>query len=101
MLKRLGIPVLALAALTTIVPAVGMARDRDDHRGGERQEAYRGHDDDRVRDRDWDRDHDRRGWNAGFGFNTAPVPAPAPVANGYYDQYGNWHPYVNYGRYGY
>ena len=95
MLKRLGISTMALAAaLAVATPAVTLARDRDDHRGGEHHEFYRG--------RDWD--HDRHGWGLGFGY-TAPVPAPAP---GYYDQFGVWHPYTYYpnapypnGYYGY
>ena len=87
MLKRLGISTMALAAaLAVATPAVSLARDRDDHRGGEHHEFYRGH------DRDWDRG---RGWSFGFGY-TAPVSAPvvpAPAA-GYYDQFGVWHPYA-------
>ena len=107
MLRRLGIPALALAAaLSAAVPGVTMARDRDDHR-----EAFQGnaevrdrdfdHDRDRDHDRDWDRDRGR--WNLGFGVYGAPVPAPAPSPAGYYDQYGTWHPYASYGRgyYGY
>jgi len=104
MLKRLGISTMVLAAaLAVATPAVSLARDRDDHRGGEHHESYRGHD--RDRDHDWDRG---RGWSFGFGY-TAPVPAPAPApAAGYYDQYGAWHPYSYYpnapypnGYYGY
>ena len=91
------------AALAVAAPAVSLARDRDDHPGGH-HEVYRGRE--AWRGRDWD--HDRRGWSLGFGY-TAPVPAPvvpAPAA-GYYDQFGDWHPY-NYpsapypnGYYGY
>lgn len=81
MLKRFGISTMALAAaLAVATPAVSLARDRDDHRGGEHHEFYRGR----------DGDHDRRGWGFGFGY-TAPVPAP-----GYYDQFGVWHPYTYY-----
>jgi hypothetical protein len=104
MLKRLGISTMALAAaLAVAAPAVSLARDRDDHRGGERHEVYRGHDG--WRGRDWD-----RGWGFGFGYfgyNAVPVPAPAPAA-GYYDQFGVWHAYNYYpnapypnGYYGY
>ena len=96
MLKKLGISTLALAAaLAVATPAVSLARDRDDHRGGERHEVYRGHDG--WRGRDWDRD--RHGWSFGFGY---AAPAPAPPA-GYYDQFGVWHPYTYYpnGYYGY
>ena len=82
MLKRLAISTMALAALAVATPAVSLARDRDDHRGGERHEFYRG--------RDWD--HDRHGWGFRFGYR-APVPAPAP---GYYDQFRVWHPYTYY-----
>jgi hypothetical protein len=103
MVKRLGISTIALAAiLAAAVPGVSLARDRDDHRGGEHHEVYRGHD--RWRDRDWDRG---RGSSLGFGY-TAPVPVPVPAAAGYYDQFGVWHPYTPYpnapypnGYYGY
>lgn len=97
MRKWFGIPTLALAAaLATTIPAVSSARDRDDHRDGERHEVYRGHDDGRWRDRDGDRDSDR--WR--FGYYSAPAPAPVPYASGYYDQYGVWHPYAYYQPYG-
>ena len=107
MLKRLGISTMALAAiLAAAVPGVSLARDRDDHRGGEHHEFNRGHEGGRDRDWDHDRDGDRdrdwdrgRGWSFGFGYNAVPVPAPAP-ASGYYDQYGVWHAY-NYYPYGY
>jgi hypothetical protein len=108
MLKRLGISTVALAAALAIAtPGVTLARDRDDHRGGEHHEIYRGHNG--WRDRDWDRD--RRGWNFSFGYTTpvpVPVPARAVPAEGYYDQFGAWHPYNYYpnapfpnGYYGY
>jgi len=87
MLKRLGIPVFALAAaLASITPAV--ARDRDDHRGVERHETSR-RSDDRWESRD--RYRGNSAWS--FGYYSAPAPVPAPVASGYYDRYGNWHPY--------
>jgi hypothetical protein len=100
MLKKLGISTMALAAaLVVATPGVSLARDRDDHRGGERHEIYRGRDG--WRGRDWDRD--RHGWSFGFGYAApVPVPVPAPAA-GYYDQFGVWHPYAYYpnGYYGY
>ena len=101
MTKKIKIPALALAAaLTATIPAVSMARDRDDH-----HEAVRGRDD---RDFRWDRGHDRGGWNVGLGVYADPVPVPvatpvpAPAPTGYYDQYGVWHPYAyGNGYYGY
>lgn len=90
MLKKLGIPTLALAmGLAVAAPAVTLARGRDDNRGRgvEHHEVYRGRD-----DRGW-RGGDRGRFNFGFGVYAAPAPA------GYYDQYGIWHPYV-YGPYG-
>jgi hypothetical protein len=93
MLKKLGIPTLALAmAMAVAAPAVSLARGRDAVRGGgfARQEVYRG--------------HDARVWRGGggpyfnFGVGVYAVPAPAPA--GYYDQYGVWHPYAYYGPYG-
>lgn len=103
MFKKLRFSALGLAAAMAVaVPTVSLARDHDGGRGGRgfaRQE-YRGGDHDRGRD--WDRgrsfyrdyDHDR-----GWGFGVYVNPAPAPVANGYYDQYGVWHPYA-YDQYG-
>jgi hypothetical protein len=100
MLRKLGIPILAMAAaLAVAVPSVTIARDRDDHRGDDHHEAVR-------RDFHGDRDRFRGGWNIGVGVYPAPVPvpvAPPPAPSGYYDQYGVWHPYVTYpnGYYGY
>jgi len=96
MFKRLRLSAVALAAaLAVATPGISLARDRDDHRGGEHREFYGGRDG--WRDRGWDRDRDRdRHWSFGFGYAApVPVPAPAPV-NGYYDQYGVWHPYAYY-----
>lgn len=89
MLKRFGIPALALAsALAIAAPSVTFARGRDDYRGS-------GRDFDRhvvVRDRDH-----RGGFNFGLGFyadpTPVPVPVPVPAPSGYYDEYGIWHPY--------
>ena len=90
MLKKLGIPTLALAmALAVAAPAVSLARGRDEHRGGgfDRHEVYRGRD-----ARVW---RGRGGPSFNFGVGVYAAPAPA----GYYDQYGVWHPY-GYGAYG-
>jgi hypothetical protein len=102
MLRRFGIPTLALtAALAVAAPTVTLARDRDDHRGGNTNshESFHGRDnrsfdrDDRRVDRD---DHSR--FNFGAGFYRGPVPAQA--ASGFYDQYGVWHPYGFYDQFG-
>lgn len=105
MLKRFGIPALALAsALAIAAPTMSFARDRGDSRGGRQvaRQDFRGRGDDhfdrgnRHFDRD-DRNFDRGGFNFGVGFYAnpvpVPVPVPAPVPSGYYDQYGIWHPY--------
>ena len=110
MLKRFGIPALALAsALAIAAPTMSFARDRGgnerggNERGGRQVERsdFRGRADDHFdRDRHFDRDDDDRfnyGWN--FYANPVPVPVPTPVPNGYYnqngyyDQYGIWHQY--------
>ena len=93
MLNKLGIPTLALVtAMAVAAPTVTLARDRDDRRGGDsdRHETFRGRNErgGRFEDRD-DRDF-------GLGFYSAPAPA----ANGYYDQYGVWHPYGSYDQFG-
>ena len=103
MFKKLGIPTLALAtAMAVAAPTVTLARDRDDHRGGDsdRHEAFRGRDDrgGRFRDRD-DHDRDFRGGNR-FNFGVGVYSAPAPAASGYYDQFGVWHPYGYYDQFG-
>ena len=93
MFKKLGIPTLALAtAMAVAAPTVTLARDRDDHRGGDvgRQEALRGRD---------DRGGGFRGGNR-FNFGVGFYSAPAPAASGYYDQYGVWHPYGYYDQFG-
>ena len=99
MLKRFGIPSLALATLMAVAaPTITLARDRDDRGGGRDFDRH-----DVVRDRDHDRRSDRDDrFHFGVGVYTAPAPviAPAPVpapAAGYYDQYGVWHPYEYYG----
>jgi hypothetical protein len=95
MLKRFGLPVLALAsALAVAAPTMTFAADRNDHRGGPdqrgpeiaRHETFRGRDDRRVVVRD---DHARL--NFGVGFYAPPVSVP--VARGFYDQCGVWHTY--------
>ena len=93
MLKRFGIPTLALATVLAVAaPTVTLARDRDDHRGGDfdRHEVFHSRDDHEAR---------RRGLNFGVGVYAAPAPVitPAPAPAGYYDQYGVWHPYTYYG----
>jgi hypothetical protein len=103
MLKRFGITTFALAtALAVAAPTVTLARDRDDHRGGDvgRQEAFRGRDDrgGHFQDRD-DRDWGFRGGNR-FNFGVGVYSAPAPAAGGYYDQFGVWHPYGYYDQFG-
>jgi len=100
MLKKLGIPTLALAtAMAVVAPTVTLARDRDDHRGGDfgRHEVVHGRDDRDVRFRGGP------GFNFGVGVYAAPAPiysAPAPGAGGYYDQFGVWHPYGYYDQFG-
>ena len=108
MLKRLGIPALALASAFAIAaPNVTLAADRggdrDGHQGARQEFRDRGNDRDRHFDRDdrdgrrFDRsDHGR--FNFGVGVYAAPVPAPA--ASGYYDQYGVWHAYGYYDQFG-
>lgn len=97
MLKKFGLSTLALAAaLAVAVPTVSLAADRGgDHRGGR----------DFDRHEDVRRDDHVRGRGFGVGVYVAPTivaPAPAPAANGYYDQYGVWHPYAYYPQpYGY
>ncbi|HEX6897355.1 MAG TPA: hypothetical protein VF146_18880 [Bryobacteraceae bacterium] len=119
MLKRLGIPALALASAFAIAaPNVTLAADRggnrDGHEGARQEFRDRGNDRDRHFDRDdrhFDRDDrrfDRDGrrfdrddhgrFNFGVGVYAAPVPAPA--ASGYYDQYGVWHAYGYYDQFG-
>ncbi len=95
MLKRFGISTLALAVAA---PTVTLARDKDDHRGGDsnRHEVYRGRD----RDDQHFRGNDRFNFGVGAYAAPAPVVAPAPPAAGYYDQYGVWHPYAYSDQFG-
>ena len=92
MLRKLGIPTLAVAAaLAMTAPAATFARDRDDHRGRsvERHEEFRGHE---FRAYDHDRGH--------FNFGVGIYAAPAPAASGFYDRFGVWHPNGFYDRFG-
>jgi hypothetical protein len=93
MLKRFGIPALALAGVMALAsPAVTLAAGRDDHRGRggfEQNERFRDRDDHGARF-----DH-RGGFNFGVGIYAPPAPA-----NGYYDQFGVWHPYGFYDQFG-
>lgn len=111
MLKKLGLPALALGvALTILSPASVLARDhdRDDDRGYYGRGNYYGY---QMSPHEWheyqeharherheERERARRFYNRGYynggyyysnpGYYTAP-------SNGYYDQWGNWHPYNN------
>ncbi len=101
MLKRFGIPALALASVLAITaPTVTLAADRGGERGGREvaRQDFRGRGDDHFDrgGRRFDRD-DRGGFNFGVGFyadpTPVPIPVPVPAPSGYYDQYGIWHPY--------
>jgi hypothetical protein len=87
MKNKFGLMVATLGtALALLAPATAMARDRDD-RGRDGHE-YREHE----RHERWER---APRYN-GNGFYSAPsygygYTAPA---DGYYDRYGNFHPYV-------
>jgi hypothetical protein len=98
MLKRFRIPTLALAAsMAVAVPTFTFARDRGESRGHE--QAFRGREFHEGHEDRWRGEGFRRGYsNLGFGVYAAP--APAPGANGYYDQYGVWHPYGYYDQFG-
>jgi hypothetical protein len=114
MLKKLGIPTLALATVMAVAaPGMSLAAGRDDHgnnnrgNGTEHHEVARGQDDHDARFRGGDRDRDNGRFSFGLGFYSAPArvvvapPAPVPpAAAGYYDQYGVWHPYGYYDQFG-
>jgi hypothetical protein len=85
MLKKLGLPAVVLGtALSLLSPAAASARDHDRDRG-ERHE-FR-----------------ERGFHRGprFSIYYGPSYAYGPgYTNGYYDQWGYWHPYGHYDRWG-
>jgi hypothetical protein len=69
MFKKLGISAAVIAGLSLLTPAAALAAPRRDHwRGGPR---YRG----------------------GIYFGPYVSPYYGPAADGYYDQWGVWHPY--------
>ncbi len=79
MLKKLGLPALVMGvALSILSPTAALARDHDRDWRHERHE-YREH------ERHVWREHFRPGFGVYVG----------PQVNGYYDRWGNWHPYVN------
>jgi len=89
---RLRMAALAIGgALTLLLPVTAAARDRDDHRGGDRdhgrveQHFDRDRHDTDVR-RNWDRGRDDFRFNVNIG-----GPAYRIVTPGYYDQFGYWH----------
>ena len=125
MMKRLGIPALALASvLAMAAPNLTLAAERGNQRGGGNEVArqdFRGGNNEARGNQNFDRgrqdfnrggqnfdrddrhfDRDDRGGNWGVGVYTAPAPviAPAPAAAGYYDQFGVWHPYGYYDQFG-
>ena len=87
MLKKLGLPAVVLGtALSLLSPVAGLARDhdRDDH-GRDRRE---------FREREF-----RRGPRFSIYYGPSYTYGPR-YSNGYYDQWGNWHPYGWYDRWG-
>lgn len=115
MFKRFGIPALALAAAMAVAaPTVTLADGRDGRGHGNDRPAEhvnRGYENRGYENRGYERhdEHfergfrgdDGRGYDRGFNVGVGVYAAPAPVpANGYYDQYGVWHPYGYYDQYG-
>ena len=104
MKKRFGLVVATIGtALAFLAPATAMARDRDD-RGRDRHE-YRENDRHERHERE-ERFERRRSYYGGYGSGYYSAPSygygyTAPV-DGYYDQYGNFHPYArgHYDRWG-
>ncbi|HLG98342.1 MAG TPA: hypothetical protein VKX49_18645 [Bryobacteraceae bacterium] len=108
MLKRFGIPALALAsALAVAAPNVTLAAERGGEREGHEaaRQDFRGRGGDGS-DRDRHFDRDNRGFDRddygrfNFGVGVYAAPAPAPAASGYYDQYGVWHASGYYDQFG-
>ena len=74
-LKRFGLPVVFGTALALLSPTATYARDHDrDHDRHERHE--------------WREHHRYRGY-----YYYGPSYGYYPYAHGYYDRWGNWHPY--------
>lgn len=89
MFRKLGVTGLVLAsALAVLGPQVASARDRDDYRYS--RDAREARDGREWRERtghereEW-REHERREDRRYYGRGN--------YANGYYDQFGYWHPY--------
>ena len=102
MLKKLGIPTLALVtAMAVAAPAVTFARDNGDHRGGDvarHETAQRGTIAAAISGIATITLFAGRPVQFGVGF-VAPAPV-APAATGYYDQYGIWYRYGYYDQFG-
>lgn len=98
MLKRFGLPTVVLGtALSLLSPAAALARDHDRDRGHERREW-------RDNERHEWREHEWRERGPRFRFYVGPsyTYGPSYYGNGYYDQWGYWHPYPSgyYDRWG-
>ena len=87
-IRKFGLPIVAGTALALVVPTLSFARDRDD----ERRE-FREHERHEFRERSRPR----------FRVFVGPSYNYNPYYNGgYYDAWGNWHPYRSgfYDRWG-
>lgn len=87
-LKSFGLPLIFGTALTLLSPALSFGRDRDRDRHEWREER-REHERHEGREREF-RERRFRGYGG------------PSYSNGYYDQWGHWHPYAQgyYDRWG-
>ena len=101
MVKKFKLPALALGtALAIMSPCAALARDHDrDDRDHERRE-WREHERHERRERVWRERSPGFSFYYGYGpsYSYSPGYANGYYANGYYDRWGNWHPYA-YGYY--
>jgi Ni/Co efflux regulator RcnB len=93
MLKRVVLTLAGIAMLA--IPTIASARDRDDYvygRDGRRRDNHEWRERHREHERHEWREHERREREYYGGYNNGYYNSPS-YRNGYYDAYGNWHPY--------
>jgi hypothetical protein len=92
MFKKLGISAAVLAGLSLLTPAAAVAEEHHEH-GGNGHGGYRygGH----RYGGGWygDRWYGGPRYRGGIYYGPYVGPYYGPIAEGYYDQWGVWHPY--------
>jgi len=93
--KKIGLATLALGSVLSLVPATAFATDRDDRYESRNGRDYRDQQRREHERREWQEQRRNRSYNDGYGYRNPNYDYNNRYANGYYDRFGNWHPYAN------